>query len=149
MSKTSPVPAGFHTVTPHLVVRNATAALDFYSRAFGAEVLNKIGAPGGPIMHASIRIGDSIVMLNDEMEGQKAPEGASPVTIHLYVPNADAAFKNAVATGAQAVMPPENMPWGDRYGVVVDPFGHSWSIATRIEEVSEEELYRRFASTNA
>ncbi len=149
MAKTSPVPKGFRTVTPHLVVRNAAGALEFYQRAFGAEVLNKLAAPEGPIMHAEIRIGDSIVMLNDEMEGQQGPQGPSPVTIHLYVPNADATFKNAVDVGAQAVMPLANMPWGDRYGVVVDPYGHTWSIATRIEEVSEAELYRRLAGAAA
>lgn len=149
MSKISPVPPGFRTVTPHLVVRNAAAALDFYRRAFGAEIINKLGGPEGPIMHAEIRIGDSIVMLNDEMEGQSGPQGPSPVTIHLYVPNADATFKNAVSTGAKAVMPLENMPWGDRYGIVADPFGHSWAIATRVEEVTPEELYRRLAAAGA
>jgi PhnB protein len=131
MSKISAVPPGFHSVTPHLVVRNAAAALDFYRRAFGAEIVNKLGGPGGPIMHAEVRIGDSIVMLNDEMEGQSAPQ---------------ATFKNATDTGAQAVMPLENMPWGDRYGIVVDPFGHTWAIATRVENVTEEELYRRLSA---
>jgi uncharacterized glyoxalase superfamily protein PhnB len=147
MSKTQPVPKGFHTVTPHLVVRNAAGALDYYRRAFGAEILEKLAAPGGgPIMHATVRIGDSLVMLNDEMEGQKGPEGSSPVTIHLYVPNADATYRNAVDAGGQSIMPVSDMPWGDRYGILADPYGHSWAVATRVEEVSEEELYRRLAA---
>ncbi len=150
MAKTSPVPRGFRTVTPHLVVREAAKAIEFYQRAFGAEVLQKLEAPGGgPVMHAEIRIGDSIVMLNDEMEGQQAPSGPSPVTIHLYVPNADATFTNAVKVGANAVMPLADMPWGDVYGIVVDPYGHTWAIATRVEDVSDEELYRRLAGVEA
>ena len=149
MSKISPVPQGFRTVTPHLIVGDGKKAIDFYQRAFGAEVVRKIAPPGGPVMHADLKIGDSIVMLADEMEGQKAPQGQTPVTIHLYVPNADATFANAVKAGAQPVMPLTDMPWGDRYGAVVDPFGHSWSIATRVEEVSDAELFKRLANAPA
>ena len=147
MSKISPVPKEFHTVTPHIVVRDSAGAIDFYKRAFAATEISRTQmGSGGPIVHAEVRIGDSIVMLNDEMEGQSAPKGPSPVTLSLYVADADATFASATKAGAQPVMPLANMFWGDRYGVVVDPFGHSWAIATRIEDVSAEELQKRLAA---
>jgi PhnB protein len=147
MSKISPVPKEFHTVTPHIVVRDSAGAIDFYKRAFAATEISRTQmGPGGPIVHAEVRIGDSIVMLNDEMEGQSAPKGPSPVTLSLYVPDADATFASATKAGAQPVMPLANMFWGDRYGVVVDPFGHSWAIATHIEDVPADELQKRMAA---
>src|SRR6185369_11745834 len=147
MSKVLPVPKGFHTLTPHIVVRDSAGAIDFYKRAFGATEISRTQmGPGGPILHAEVRIGDSILMLNDEMEGQSAPKGPSPVTLSLYVTDADAMFASATKAGAQPVMPLANMPWGDRYGVVVDPYGHSWAIATHIEDVPAEELQKRLAA---
>jgi uncharacterized glyoxalase superfamily protein PhnB len=147
MSKVSPVPRGYHTVTPHIVVRDAAGAIDFYKSAFGATEVNRTQmGPGGPILHAEVRIGDSIVMLNDEMEGQSAPKGPSPVTLSLYVADADATFMSATAAGGQPVLPLSDMPWGDRYGIVVDPYGHSWAIATHKEDVPAEELQLRLAA---
>ena len=141
MSKVQPVPQGYHTLTPHLVVRDGSAAIDFYKRAFGASELSRTTAgPGGPIMHADLRIGSSIVMLNDPMPQQ------APVTLHLYVNDADATFASAAKAGAKAVMPLADMPWGDRYGIVIDPYGHAWAISTHVEDVSADELQRRLAA---
>jgi PhnB protein len=138
------VPAGMHTVTPHLVCDGAAAAIEFYERAFGATDAVRLPGPDGRIMHAQIRIGDSAVMLVDEnracgMLGPKAV-GGSPVTLHLYVDDVDTVYQRAVAAGAKATMPPSDMFWGDRYGVLEDPFGHHWSVATQQRDVSEEEL---------
>ena len=142
-----PIPEGMHTITPHLIVNGAAKAIDFYKRAFGAQELGRHAMPDGRIMHAAIKIGDSTVFLNDEfpeMGGERAPvDGHSPVTLHLYVPDADAVFNQAVSAGAKVAMPLENMFWGDRYGTVVDPFGHHWAIATRVEDVTPEEMNRR------
>jgi len=141
MSKVQPVPKGYHTLTPHIVVRGASAAIDFYKRAFGATELNRTTAgPGGPILHAEVQIGDSRLMLNDPMQEQ------SPVTLSLYVPDADATFASATKAGATPVMPLADMPWGDRYGIVVDPYGHAWAIASHVEDVSPEELQKRLAA---
>lgn len=137
-----PVPEGFTTVTPHLVVRDAAAALDFYKKAFGA--VERFRMPmGGKIGHAEFQIGGSIVMLADEFEGMSsAPQGSSPVNIHLYVPDADAVFRRATSAGASVKMPMTDMFWGDRYGAVTDPFGHCWSIATHVKDLSPEEIGR-------
>jgi PhnB protein len=142
--KIQAIPPGMHSITPHLVCDGAAAAIDFYKRAFGATGAVQLPGPGGRIMHAQIRIGDSAVMLVDEnrafgMLGPKAV-GGSPVTIHLYVEDVDATYQRAVAAGAKATMPPADMFWGDRYGVLEDPFGHHWSIATHQRDVSEQEL---------
>ena len=138
------MPAGMHSVTPHLVCDGASAAIDFYQKAFGATDASKMPGPDGRIMHAQVRIGDSTVMLVDEnraygMLGPKAV-GGSPVTIHLYVDDVDTVYQRAVDAGATAKMPPADMFWGDRYGVLEDPFGHHWSIATHKREVSEAEM---------
>jgi PhnB protein len=141
----NPIPEGYHAVTPHLIIRGAARALDFYREALGAEELFRLPGPDGKLMHASIRIGDSIVMMNDEndeCEGQPARQGTS-VILHVYTPNADALYERAIGAGATVVMPIDNMPWGDRYGVVADPFGHSWAIATRVEEVDDAEVMKR------
>jgi PhnB protein len=140
-----PIPEGYHTVTPALELENAAGAIEFYKRAFGAREIGRMAGPDGKsIMHAEIEIGDSRLMLNDPMQ----PGGAKPVpgtasSLHLYVENADAVFKSAVEAGAKVVMPLENAFWGDRYGVVVDPFGLTWGIATHIEDPSEDEIARR------
>jgi uncharacterized glyoxalase superfamily protein PhnB len=133
-----------HTVTPHLVCDGAAAAIDFYKKAFNAVETARMQTPDGKIMHAMVRIGDSNVMLVDEFPeynsvGPKKLNG-SPVTLHVYVPNVDQVFEQAVAAGASVRMPVENQFWGDRYGSVVDPFGHNWSLATHIKDMSPEEM---------
>jgi PhnB protein len=143
MPKVNPVPEDMHSVTPHLVCAGAAEAIEFYKKAFGAVEAARLPGPGGKLMHAMIRIGDSPVMLVDEMPewgalGPKALNG-SPVTIHLYVENADATFERAVKAGAKVTMPLADQFWGDRYGKLVDPFGHHWSIATHVRDVSMEE----------
>jgi PhnB protein len=143
MLKVNPVPEDMHSVTPHLVCAGASEAIEFYKKAFGAVEAARVPGPGGKLMHARIRIGDSAVMLVDEMPewgalGPKSLNG-SPVTIHLYVENADAAFERAVKAGAKVTMPLADQFWGDRYGKLVDPFGHHWSIATHVRDVSMEE----------
>ena len=141
-----PIPEGMHTVTPHLVCAGAAEAIEFYQKAFGATELSRVPGENGKLMHASVRIGDSVVMLNEEMPewgafGPKSLKG-SAVTIHLYVENADAVFEQAVAAGAKVTMPLDDMFWGDRYGKVEDPFGHQWSIGTHVRDVSPEEMQK-------
>ena len=151
--KVLPVPAGYHTVTPVLICRNASGAIDFYKKAFGAKERMKMLGPDGTVAHAELRIGDSIVMLGDEMPqmGASAPEtvGGSPVHIFLYVPNVDKLFAQAVAAGGTVEMPPMDMFWGDRYSKLSDPFGHKWSLATHIEDLSPKEMARRGAEAMA
>ena len=141
---TSAVPAGYHTVTPSIIVRDADAAIRFYVRAFGAEELSRMLGPDGSVMHAEIRIGDSIIMLGEENEGwgTKSPllTNGNPSSLHLYVPDADAAFARAVDAGATVRYPLEDAFWGDRYGKVADPFGHEWGLATRVKELSPAEM---------
>lgn len=145
MATTRPIPEGFHTVTPHLVIDGAADAIAFYKQAFGAEELMRMPMPGNPsqLMHAQVRIGNSIIMLADVFAGcSAAPDGSgmTPVTIHLYVEDADAVFAQAIAAGAKAEMPIEDTFWGDRYGQVVDPFGHRWSIATHRHDYTPEQM---------
>jgi len=145
--KVKAVPDGFHTITPHLTVSDARRALEFYQKAFGAEVLNVSPGPGGKVMHASIKIGDSILMLNDafpEFGGDPAPsaKGGTGVGLHIYLENVDAAFQRAVSAGASVKMPLMDQFWGDRYGVVMDPFGHRWSLATHTRDISPEEMQK-------
>ena len=147
---TKPIPDGFHSLTPHLVCDDAVAALDFYKAAFGATELTRLPGPGGKLMHGSVKIGDSILMLTDEFPqygsfGPKSLKG-TPVTIHLYVTDVDAAFAKAVAAGAKVKMPVADMFWGDRYGQVEDPFGHLWSLATHIRDTTPEEMRKAMAS---
>jgi PhnB protein len=141
-SKVKAVPDGFHTVTPHLMVRDANRALDFYKKAFGAEVLHVMPGPGGKVMHAAVKIGDSIVMLADEFPEHGSTAGASGDALHIYIDNVDAAFQRAVSAGASVKMPVMDMFWGDRYGQVVDPFGHTWSLATHTRDMSPEEMQK-------
>lgn len=140
-------PKGHSTATPYLIVGGAAAAIAFYAKAFGAREILSIGMPGGHVMHAEIKIGDSHLMITDENPawGSKSPLtlGGAPVSLMLYVKDVDAAFARAVAAGATAVMPPANMFWGDRYGKVVDPFGHHWGLATHIENVPNKQLQKR------
>jgi uncharacterized glyoxalase superfamily protein PhnB len=140
------VPEGFHTLTPHLTVRDADKALEFYRNALGAEVLHVARMPNGKVMHAGLRIGDSMLMLNEEAAeyGALSPlsTGGTGVTIHIYTDNVDAAFNRAVSAGAQVQMPVMDQFWGDRYGMVADPFGHKWSIATHTKDMSPEEMQR-------
>ncbi len=144
MSTVKKIPDGMHSVTPHMVCAGASAALDFYKKAFGAVELSRLPGPDGKLMHASFRIGDSTIMLGDECPewgalGPLALKG-SPVTIHLYVEDVDAAFAQAVGAGATVKMPVSDMFWGDRYGVVTDPFGHQWSLATHTRDLTHEEI---------
>ena len=150
-----PIPEGYHTVTPTLVVDGAAAAIEFYRRAFGAVELFRMPAPDGQkLWHAEIQIGDSRLMLSDELPemcGTPSPKtlGGTPVGIHLYVEDADAAVQRAVDAGATVVMPLTDMFWGDRFGTILDPIGHHWSIATHVEDVSGEEIARRAAQVCA
>lgn len=145
MSEVKPVPEGMNTVTPHLVCKDAAQAIDFYKKAFGAEERVRLNTPDGKnILHAALRIGGSVVMLADEFPdwGSVGPETlkGTPVVIHLYVENADSVFDRAVQAGATVKMPLEDMFWGDRYGQLRDPFGHIWSVATHLRDVSLEEM---------
>ncbi|MCG8456450.1 MAG: VOC family protein [Holophagales bacterium] len=141
---TRPIPEGFHTVTPYLIVDGAEAAIDFYARAFGAELKDRHLTPDGKVMYASLRIGDSHIMLNDAFPeyGSRDPKGigGTAVTIHLFVEDADTVFAKAEAAGAEVLFPIQEMFWGDRFGKVKDPFGHEWSIATRVKDLSSEEI---------
>jgi uncharacterized glyoxalase superfamily protein PhnB len=138
-----------HTVTPHLVCAGAADAIEFYKKAFGAVEMMRLPGPQGKLMHASVRIGDSIVMLVDEFSehGSVGPKALnrSPVTLHLNVPDVDATVADAVEAGAKVTMPVADMFWGARYGQVEDPFGHRWSVATQIRDLSPEEIKKAAA----
>ena len=148
-SKVKAVPDGVHTITPHLVCAGASDAIEFYKKAFGAVEQMRLPGPGGGLMHASVRIGDSTLMLVDEMPawgtlGPKALKG-SPVTVHLSVPDVDATVAQAVAAGAKLTMPVADMFWGDRYGQLEDPFGHKWSVATHVRDLTPEQIMQEMA----
>jgi len=142
-----PIPEGFHTVTPHLVIKGAAEAIEFYKRAFGAEVLGRMDGPGGTVGHAELKIGDSIIFLADEFPQSptKSPQTlcCTTASLHLYVPDVDAAFKRAVSAGGRETMAVTDMFWGDRFGQLQDPFGHTWSVATHKEDVSPQETEKR------
>lgn len=140
------IPDGYHTITPHLVLQDTARALEFYKKAFGAELMGKMDGPGGKVVHAEIRIGDSRIMMADEMPGMsKAPQslGGTASSLMIYTENCDALFERAVKAGATSRLPPTDMFWGDRYGKVTDPFGHEWSIGTHKEDVPEAEMAER------
>jgi PhnB protein len=142
---TTAIPAGFHSVTPMLVLKDARKAVEFYKRAFGADELFVMPGPDGKgVMHAELRIGNSIIMLGEEnpKESCKSAEtmGGSPVSLYVYVENAEEAFRTARAAGAEAQMPVEDMFWGDRAGTVQDPFGYKWTLATHIKDLTAQEL---------
>jgi len=138
------VPKGYHTVTPHTTVRDAARAIEFYKQAFGAEEKGAMKGPDGKIMHAELRIGDSVIMLADEFPefGSLSPlsTGGTGIALHIYIEDVDSAFDRAVKAGAKVDMPVADMFWGDRYGKLSDPFGHKWSIATHIRDMSSEEI---------
>ncbi|GGC68263.1 VOC family protein [Undibacterium terreum] len=143
-AKVKPIPEGMHSLTPHLVCDDAAKAIEFYKKAFNAVELMRLPTPDGKLMHAAVRIGDSTLMLVDEFPewgslGPKALKG-TPITLHMYVEDVDASFAQAVAAGATAKMPPADMFWGDRYGLVIDPFGHQWSIATHTRDLTPEQI---------
>ena len=142
--KARPVPEGMHSLTPHLVCDGAAAAIEFYKAAFGAVEAMRLPGPEGKLMHAMLRIGDSALMLVDafpqmDSVGPRALKG-SPVTLHLFVPDVDATMAQAAKAGAKITMPAENMFWGDRYGQLEDPFGHRWSVATHLQDLTPEQI---------
>jgi uncharacterized glyoxalase superfamily protein PhnB len=142
-----PIPHGYHNITPHLTVRDAARAIEFYRRAFDAQEITRMPGPDGhKVMHAEIRIGDSLVMLGEESleTGSRSPKALSgtPVSLYLYVENVDEVFSTAIAAGAEKVMAVDDMFWGDRYGKLRDPFGHEWGIATHQLDLSPDEMKR-------
>ena len=144
----TPIPAGFHTVTPSLVVNDAAKAIDFYKRALGAQELVRMPGPDGRIMHAELKIGDSIIFLTDEMPQPGSPRspqtlGGVTGTIQLYVSNVDQLFQQAIAAGGKETMAVADQFWGDRWGSFVDPFGQSWGIGTHKEDLSPAEMQER------
>jgi len=147
-TKLNPIPEDFHTITPHLVVRGVDRAVEFYKNAFGAEELFRNMAPDGTsIIHSEVLLGDSRFFVNDEFpeHGVLSPHAfeGTAVTLHLYVAEVDAVFQRAVDAGAEVAMPLADQFWGDRYGILKDPFGHRWSIASRIEDPSPSEMQER------
>ena len=154
MAKAKPIPDGYRTITPYITVRGAAGAIDFYKRAFGAEEKERMPGPDGKsVMHAELKIGDSLLMLSDEFPemGCRSPEalGGSTGYLFLYVPDVDSAFKRALDAGAKASMPPADMFWGDRFGKVTDPFGHVWGLGTHKEDLSPDEIKKRGAAAMA
>jgi uncharacterized glyoxalase superfamily protein PhnB len=147
---TNPIPAGFHTLTAHLSVDGAAKYIDFLKSAFGATELNRSPGPGGKLMHATVQIGDSVLMLADHFPEFGSPpiaQGHWPVVMHLYVPDADASFAKAVSAGCQVSFPLADQFWGDRYGQVKDPFGFTWAIGTHKEDLTPEEIKARQEKT--
>lgn len=145
-TKVNPVPSGYHTITPSLTFKSSSKALEFYQSAFGAQILNHLPSPeGGRTMHATMQIGNSILMMGDEIQSENCSKsaetlGASPISLYVYVPNVDQAFEQAVGVGATVTMPVMDMFWGDRCGGVKDPFGYTWIIATHIKDLTEDEI---------
>lgn len=154
-NKVAPVPPQYGTATPHLIVSPCSDALAFYAKAFGAKLLMQLPGPGGLLMHAEMKIGDSIVMFSDEMEMPGSPRktprnlGATTGGVMLYVKDVDAFFERAVAAGATAAMAPADQFWGDRYAQIEDPYGHVWSLATHLRDVTAKELKRALAQMEA
>jgi PhnB protein len=142
----SPIPKGFHTITPQLNVKGAAAYSDFLQKAFGAVETSRSPGPGGKLMHVEVRIGDSILMFADHFPEFGAPatvEGNYPFSFHVYVPDVDALWQKAIAAGCKETMPLSDAFWGDRYGQVKDPFGFSWALATRKEDLTPAEMEER------
>ncbi|MGA7793827.1 MAG: VOC family protein [Candidatus Acidiferrales bacterium] len=150
MATVKPIPEGYHSVTPYLFVRSAAGAIDFYKNVFGAAEVVRMAGSNGKIMHAELRIGDSIVMLADENPptGVMSPQtvGGFSVGLHVYVENVDGVIQKAVESGAKLLRPIKNQFYGDRSGSVLDPFGHMWSVATHVEDVSPEEMRKRMTA---
>ncbi|MFC4276360.1 VOC family protein [Achromobacter aloeverae] len=143
-STVQPIPPDMHTVTPHLVCSDAAGAIAFYKKAFDATELARLPGPDGKLMHAMVRIGDSNIMLADEMPtcGSFSPVTlkGTPITLHLYVADVDAGYARAIEAGGKAIMPPADMFWGDRYGVLEDPYGHRWSMATHKRDMTPDQM---------
>lgn len=151
MSKpVSPIPEGYHHLTPYLVMQNAGEAIEFYKKVFGATEIVRMGGPGGSVAHAEMKVGDSVFMLADEHPemGYRGPKafGGTPVSLLLYVEDVDAVVERTVAAGAKLLRPVEDQFYGDRTGTLTDPFGHVWTVATHKEDVSPEEMKKRMAS---
>ena len=150
---TKRIPEDMHSITPHIVCKDAVGAIAFYQKAFGARDVQVLKAPNGMLIHGMIRIGDSALMLMEENPeyGAQSPAmlNGSPVTLHLYVEDCDAAFERAIQAGATSVMPPGDMFWGDRYGVLKDPYGHSWSLAHHQKDMTPEEMQEAAAKACA
>lgn len=144
----NPVPEGYRGPVPYLVVGDGAAAIDFYTKAFGARERVRMPGPDGSVMHAEIEIAGGRVMLSGEMQGAKSPKslGGTPVSLFLYVRDVDSAFKQAVTAGATVKAPLMDMFWGDRWGSVTDPFGHEWQLATHVEDVAPDEMHKRMAA---
>lgn len=151
--KVAPIPAGYYTVTPYLVCREAAKAIEFYKKALDAKEKLRMPAPDGSIAHAELKIGNSVVMLGDENPamGATAPQtvGGTASGLFIYTANVDKAFAKAIAAGAKAEQPPTDMFWGDRYAKFSDPFGHKWSMATHVEDLSPKEMAKRGAEAMA
>lgn len=149
-ARVQPIPSDMNTVTPHLVCADAASAVDFYCKAFGASIMARLDAPQGDLLHACLRIGDSAVMLMEESAECQSVSPATlkgtPVTIHLYVRDADAAFRQAVEAGATSLMEPQDMFWGDRYGLVRDPYGHQWAVATHVRDLDPAAIQQAAAA---
>ena len=148
MANVKAIPQGMESLTPHITVKNAKEAIEFYKKAFGAQESGRFHTPDGRIMHAALKVGGGHLFLNDEFPemkgcGAPSPTGDLPFVINLYVENADQTFDRAVKSGAKAKMPLQNMFWGDRYGQIIDPYGYHWSIAQHIEDVTPEEMKKR------
>ena len=154
MPKVKPIPDGYNSVTPYLIIDNgrASQALDFYARAFNAKEIMRMPGPEGRIMHAEIRLGDSVVMLADESPKMEAfgPQhyGGSPISLHVYVPDVDATAKQAETAGAKVIRPVADQFYGDRTGMLEDPFGHVWTVGTHTEDLSPEEMKQRMAAAH-
>jgi PhnB protein len=138
------IPEGYHTISPSLTCKDAARAIDFYKKAFNAQEIMRMPSPDGKISHAELRIGDSIIFLNDEMGPMTGASTGTPrIYLFLYVEDADKTFDSAVKAGAKVEMPLENQFWGDRFGKLTDPFGHEWGVATHVEDLTPEEIDKR------
>jgi PhnB protein len=144
MAKVKPIPEGYHSITPHLVVPDGGEAIDFYKKAFGATELSRMPGPQGGVMHAELKIGDSIFMLGEENPemGSKSPKtlGGTPASLYIYVENVDAAWDRAIKAGGKPDMPLADLFWGDRAGWLTDPFGHNWALAQHVKDLTPEEI---------
>ena len=148
----SPVPPGYHSLTPAITCKNASSAIDFYVKVFGATEIMRMPGPGGVIMHAELKLGDSVIFVSDEFPGMSvAPSGSglASSSLFLYTDNVDDVYNRAISEGCHADMPLSDMFWGDRYGKVIDPFGHHWGLAQHVEDVAPDEMARRSAEWSA
>jgi PhnB protein len=153
MATVNPIAPGYHSVTPYLFIKGAADAIEYYKKVFGAEERMRMPGPDGRVMHAELQIGDSTIMLADESPqmGARSPQtiGGTGSSLHIYVPNVDATTQKAVEAGAQLIRPVKDQFYGDRSGSIIDPFGHMWSIATHVEDVSPEEMQKRMANMSS